>query len=410
MFFLVPILIMFVYSLMPRGIYGGVEPGFTLEHYRRFFDPLYLDILQRTFVWSVACTVICLLLGYPVAYAIARGGKWKNLLLFLVVLPFWTSFLVRTFAMIFLLRDTGLINNWLLKLGLIEEPITMLYTPFAVMAGLVYGFLPFMILPIYASLEKLDLSLLEAAEVLGARPAERFRRVTLPLSMPGVVAGCLLVFIPALGSFLTSDLLGGAKQMMIGNLVQNQFSAARNWPFGSAASFIVMALVLVAVMLYLRVKDKTPGEARLRWASRCPGGSSASAWRCTPSSTCRSWCWWSSRSTTPSSRWTGPASRSTGTTGCCERPDILRGLKASLIVGGASTVISAVLGTLIALALARHRFRGRTALEGFLYVPIVTPEIVVGISLLILFALVEDSRSASRPSSSRTWRSASPSW
>jgi spermidine/putrescine transport system permease protein len=256
-FFLVPILIMLVYSLMPRGIYGGVDPGFTLEHYRRFFDPLYLDILQRTFVWSMACTVICLVLGYPVAYVIARAGRWKSFLLFLVVLPFWTSFLVRTFAMIFLLRDTGLINNWLVRLGM--DPIAMLYTPFAVLAGLVYGFLPFMILPIYASLEKLDLSLLEAAEVLGARPAERFRRVTLPLSMPGVVAGCLLVFIPALGSFLTSDLLGGAKQMMIGNLVQNQFSAARNWPFGSAASFIVMTLVLAAVMLYLRVKDRTPG-------------------------------------------------------------------------------------------------------------------------------------------------------
>jgi spermidine/putrescine transport system permease protein len=258
-FFLIPILIMLVYSVMPRGIYGGVERGFTLEHYRRFFDPLYLDILQRTFVWSIACTVICLLLGYPVAYVIARGGRWKNLLLFLVVLPFWTSFLVRTFAMIFLMRDTGFINIWLLKLGLVQDPITMLYTPFAVMAGLVYGFLPFMILPIYASLEKLDLSLLEAAEVLGARPAARFRRVTLPLSMPGVVAGCLLVFLPALGSFLTSDLLGGAKQLMIGNLVQNQFSAARNWPFGSAASFIVMTLVLAAVMLYLRVKDRTPG-------------------------------------------------------------------------------------------------------------------------------------------------------
>jgi spermidine/putrescine transport system permease protein len=258
-FFLIPILIMLVYSVMPRGIYGGVERGFTLEHYRRFFDPLYLDILQRTFVWSIACTVICLLLGYPVAYVIARGGRWKNLLLFLVVLPFWTSFLVRTFAMIFLMRDTGFINIWLLKLGLVQDPITMLYTPFAVMAGLVYGFLPFMILPIYASLENLDLSLLEAAEVLGARPAARFRRVTLPLSMPGVVAGCLLVFLPALGSFLTSDLLGGAKQLMIGNLVQNQFSAARNWPFGSAASFIVMTLVLAAVMLYLRVKDRTLG-------------------------------------------------------------------------------------------------------------------------------------------------------
>jgi spermidine/putrescine transport system permease protein len=260
LFFLVPLVIMLVYSFMPRGIYGGVEPGFTLEHYARFFDPLYLEVLGRTFVWSIACTVICLLLGYPVAYVIVRSGRWRNLLLFLVVLPFWTSFLVRTFAMIFLMRDTGMINSWLIKLGMIGEPLTMLYTPFAVMAGLVYGFLPFMILPIYASLEKLDTSLLEAAEVLGARPRAQFRRVTLPLSMPGVVAGCLLVFIPALGSFLTSDLLGGAKQMMIGNLVQNQFSSARNWPFGSAASFIVMGLVLAAVMVYLRVKDQNGGR------------------------------------------------------------------------------------------------------------------------------------------------------
>jgi spermidine/putrescine transport system permease protein len=264
LFFLVPLLVMFVYSFMPRGIYGGVESGFTLEHYARFFDPLYLDVLRRTFVWSIACTVICLVLGYPVAYLIVRGGRWRTILLFLVVLPFWTSFLVRTFAMIFLMRDTGLINNWLLKLGLIDQPLTMLYTPFAVMAGLVYGFLPFMILPIYASLEKLDPSLLEAAEVLGARPRARFRKVTLPLSMPGVVAGCLLVFIPALGSFLTSDLLGGAKQMMIGNLVQNQLSSARNSPFGSAASFIVMALVLAAVMIYLRVRDKNTGEVKAK--------------------------------------------------------------------------------------------------------------------------------------------------
>jgi spermidine/putrescine transport system permease protein len=264
LFFLIPLLIMFVYSFMPRGMYGGVEPGFTLEHYTRFFDPLYLEVLQRTFVWSIACTVICLILGYPVAYLIVQGGRWRNLLLFLVVLPFWTSFLVRTFAMIFLMRDSGLINNWLLKLGVIGQPLSLLYTPLAVMAGLVYGFLPFMILPIYASLEKLDPSLLEAAEVLGARPRARFRKVTLPLSMPGVVAGCLLVFIPALGSFLTSDLLGGAKQLMIGNLVQNQFSSARNWPFGSAASFIVMALVLAAVMIYLRVRDKNTGEAKAK--------------------------------------------------------------------------------------------------------------------------------------------------
>jgi spermidine/putrescine transport system permease protein len=261
LFFLVPLLIMAAYSLMPRGTYGGVRSGFTLEHYRRFFDPLYLDILRRTVVWSLAVTGICLLLGYPVAYLVAQARRWRSVLLFLVVLPFWTSFLVRTFALIFLLRDTGLVNTVLLRLGLIDAPITLLYTPFSVLVGLVYGFLPFMILPIYASLEKLDPTLLEAAETLGATPTARFLQVTLPLSLPGVVAGCFLVFIPALGSFLTADLLGGAKQLMIGNLIQNQFSAARNWPFGSAASFVVTAAVLVTVVGYLRLRDRAPGGA-----------------------------------------------------------------------------------------------------------------------------------------------------
>ncbi len=258
LFFVAPILIMFAYSFMPRGEYGGVDSGFTFENYARFADPLYIGIVWRTLLDSVACTVICVLLGYPVAYVVARATKWRNVLMFLVVLPFWTSFLVRTFAMIFLLRDTGLINTLLADIGLesLDDPIIMLYTPFAVMLGLVYGFLPFMILPIYSSLEKLDLSLLEAAEVLGARPTARFLRITLPLSMPGVVAGSMLVFIPALGSFLTSDLLGGAKNVLIGNVVQAQFSTARNWPFGSALSFIVMALVLVAVMGYLRARDR----------------------------------------------------------------------------------------------------------------------------------------------------------
>ena len=255
-FVLVPILIMVTYSVMPRGRFGGADAGLTLEHYRRFFDPLYLGILYRTIVWSVAATATCLVLGYPVAYALARSGRWKHVLLFLVILPFWTSFLVRTFAMIFLMRDSGVLNTLLIQAGLLEQPIPMLYTPFAVTTGLVYGFLPFMVLPIYASLEKLDWSLLEAAEVLGARGPSRFLRVTLPLSMPGVVAGSLLVFIPSLGSFLTADLLGGAKQVMIGNLIQNQFAAGRNWPFGSAASFIVMVLVLGAVMWYLRMRDR----------------------------------------------------------------------------------------------------------------------------------------------------------
>lgn len=261
LFFFVPIAVVFGYSFMTRGIYGGVTGGFTLEHYHRFLDPLYLAVLRRTVTLAVSCTVLCLVVGYPMAYTIARAGRWKSLLLFLVVVPLWTSFLVRTYALIFLLRDTGFVNAVLLALGVVREPLVLLYTPGAVLAGLVYGYLPLMVLPIYVSLEKLDPTLLEAAEVLGARPLARFWRITLPLSAPGVVAGAMLVFIPALGAFLTPDLLGGAKQMMIGTLVQNQFGAARNWPFGSAASFILMAVVLVAVLAYLRLRDRAPMEA-----------------------------------------------------------------------------------------------------------------------------------------------------
>jgi spermidine/putrescine transport system permease protein len=259
-FFVIPILIMASYSVMERGTYGGVEAGFTLEPYARFFDPLYLRILARTLWLAALTTLLCFVIGYPMAYAIAGAGRWKHALLFLVVLPFWTSFLVRTYAIMFLLRDTGLVNSALVAIGATDSPITLLYTPGAVLAGLVYGYLPFMILPVYASLEKLDPALLEAAESLGARPLARFLRVTLPLSFPGVVAGCLLVFIPSLGAFLTPDLLGGAKQVMVGNLVQQQFGSARDWPFGSAVSFVLMALVLTAVYAFLRRGSALPEE------------------------------------------------------------------------------------------------------------------------------------------------------
>jgi spermidine/putrescine transport system permease protein len=260
LFFAVPLAILVGYSFLHRGTYGGVSPGFTLEHYRRFGDPIYLSVAFRTLWIALATTALCLLLGYPVAYLIARAGRWRHALLFLVILPFWTSFLVRTYAMIVLLRSGGVINSVLMGLGITGAPLDLLYTPGAVLAGLVYGYLPFMILPIYASLERLDLDLLDAAEVLGARAWSRFRRVTLPLSLPGVAAGSLLVFIPALGAFLTPDLLGGAKTMMLGNLVQNQFGPARNWPFGAAISFALMAVVFVALLLWLRVRD-AEGEA-----------------------------------------------------------------------------------------------------------------------------------------------------
>jgi spermidine/putrescine transport system permease protein len=187
---------------------------------------------------------------------IVQARRWRTTLLFLVVLPFWTSFLVRTYATIFLLRDTGLVNQALLALGLIRQPIQMLYSPGAVLFGLVTGYLPFMVLPICASLEKTDPALHEAAEVLGAGEWRRFLRVTWPLALPGVLAGTLMVFVPMLGSFLVPDLLGGARVELIGNLIESQFTAARNWPFGSALSFLLLGVVLLSLLLRVRVRDE----------------------------------------------------------------------------------------------------------------------------------------------------------
>ena len=252
-FFLLPLVLMGVYSFLERGLYGGVTWIFTWENYTRFVNPLYLKILLRTFRISFLTTVILLIIGYPMAYRIARADKrWRNILLFLVVLPFWTSDLIRTYAWMLILRDTGLLNNLFQSLHLISKPLTLLYTEAAILMGLAYVYLPFMVLPLYASIEKLDLTLLEAAEDLGATPFWRFLKVTVPLTKSGILAGSLLVFIPSVGAFVVPDLLGGAKAMMIGNLVQLQFGPARNWPFGSSASFILMTVVLFAVFAYLK--------------------------------------------------------------------------------------------------------------------------------------------------------------
>ena len=246
-----PIAIILIYSFLTRGDYGGVEKPWTLENYQRLADPLYLRILWRSIWLSAAATTICALLGFPLALYIARAGKRRNLLLQMVLLPFWTSFLVRTYAWLFILRDTGLVNTALLNLGLIHTPLPLLYNDGAVLLGLVYSFLPFFILPVYATLERLDPALPEAAADLGARPGSILRRVILPLAAPGIAAGCVLVFVPCLGSYLTPDLLGGGKTVMLGNLVQNQFTTARDWPFGAAASMVLL-LISAGVMLVLR--------------------------------------------------------------------------------------------------------------------------------------------------------------
>ena len=234
-------------------MYGGIQWSGTLANYISIADPLYLRIFWRSLWMAVLTTVVCLVLGFPLAYLIARAPhRWQGVLLLLVVIPFWTNFLVRTYAWMFILRSEGLLNTVLMELGMVERPLNLLFTDTAVVIGLVYGYLPFMVLPLYAALERLDPSLVEAAWDLYASPLRVFTRIVLPLAKPGVVAGCLLVFIPTVGAYVTPDLLGGARTMMIGNLIQHQYLVARDWPFGSALSFILMAGVLASVMYYLR--------------------------------------------------------------------------------------------------------------------------------------------------------------
>lgn len=273
--FLLPLLILFVISFGQRAVYGGLKPiedlgkyilsGTFLKNYARSLEPIYLQIYWRSLWMAVATTVFCLLISYPIAYYIAvdAPARRKNLLLGLVVVPFWTSFLIRTYAWMFILRTEGLINSVLVGSGLLHHPLELLYNDFAVMIGLVYGELPFMILPLYASLEKLDRSLLEASTDLGAGRVATFWRVTVPLTLPGIVAGIVLVFIPSLGQFIVSDLLGGAKTILAGNLIQNQFAIARNKPFGSAVAFELTAAVLLLLSAYALYSKRRGQEVLL---------------------------------------------------------------------------------------------------------------------------------------------------
>jgi spermidine/putrescine transport system permease protein len=285
-FFVLPNLIVLAVSLGERSLSGTVVyPEFSLRNLGSYFDDyirffstingqyLYLRILGRSVWLAFLNTVICLLFGYPFAYWIARQPqKYRNILVFLVMIPFWTNFLVRTYAWMLILRDSGLINNfWTITLhdqavalagssrfftwlaSISENKLPLLFNQSAVFLGLFYGFFPFVVLPLYSNLEKLDWSLLEAASDLGANTWNRITRVLLPLTMPGIVAAAIIVFIPSLGSYVTPDLLGGGKVSLLGNLLQQQFMTARDWPFGSAIGFIMMALMLLAIMIYFRV-------------------------------------------------------------------------------------------------------------------------------------------------------------
>jgi spermidine/putrescine transport system permease protein len=265
-FGIAPLLITFVYSFLTPAPFGGVVWEFSTDAYVQFlferdlfdetlvvFTSSYLEIFGRSASLAVMTTIACLLIGFPTAYFMAsQPPRRRYVWVFLITIPFWSNLLIRTFSMLLIIRDEGFINNFLLWLGLIDRPIVMLYTDFAIALGLLYSFLPFMVLPLYASLEKLDFRLVEAGFDLYANRFQVLRRIVVPLAKPGIVAGCILVFIPALGAYITPLMLGGGKNLMIGNLIALQFGSSRNWPFGSAAAFILMAVVMIALLIYVR--------------------------------------------------------------------------------------------------------------------------------------------------------------
>ena len=259
-FAVAPALLVLTASFLARGQAEFVVPEFSLAGYAHILDPIFLQVFLRSVYIAGGATLCCLLAGYPFAYLLSRlkvsPGR-KRLLLLLVIIPFWTNSLVRTYALMFLLKTQGLLNQALLGLGIIDAPLSLLYTDLAVFIGLTYAMLPFMILPIYASVERLDPRLMEAARDLGAGRIRTFTGITLPMTMPGVVAGCMLVFFPALSMFYIPDLLGGAKSMLIGNYIKNQFLTFRNWPAGSAAGVLLTLLLGLLLLAHVRLSRRT---------------------------------------------------------------------------------------------------------------------------------------------------------
>ncbi|MBY0470950.1 ABC transporter permease [bacterium] len=255
-FLLIPLFIVVIYSLATRGEYGAVTFNFSLGNYFRIFDSVYLKIFLRSLQLAAVTSISCLLLGFPVAYVMATASpRWRQILMAMVVIPFWTNFVIRAYAIKFLLSDYGLINSLGMFLHLWSEPIYFSNSAFSVWLGMVTNYIPFMILPLYVSLEKFDFTMLEAARDLGASSWNSFWKVLVPLIKTGLITGLIFVFTPALGEFVVPDLLGGAKTMLIGNLITEQFMKTRDWPFGSALSLLLIVAVLVSLTIYLTNRD-----------------------------------------------------------------------------------------------------------------------------------------------------------
>ncbi|HHF2856842.1 MULTISPECIES: spermidine/putrescine ABC transporter permease PotB [Vibrio] len=249
LFVLVPNVMIIGTSFLTRDEANLIEMTFTFDNYLRLLDPLYAKVLMHSFYMAIVATLLCLVIGYPFAYIVAKmPEKWRPFMLFLVIVPFWTNSLIRTYGLKIVLGTQGILNKSLMAMEIIDKPLRIMYTETAVMIGLVYILLPFMILPLYSAIEKLDNTYIEAAKDLGANKLQTITKVILPLTMPGIIGGCLLVLLPALGMFYISDLLGGAKNLLIGNVIKSQVLNARDWPFGAATS--IALTFAMAVMLY----------------------------------------------------------------------------------------------------------------------------------------------------------------
>ena len=274
-FALLPAFGLMLVSLLDKGeIHEFFIPVLTLENYKELFAPVFLTVLWDSVSLAALSTLVCLLVGYPFAYRIAKSrAKWRPWLLLLVIIPFWTNSLIRTYALILIIGAQGMVNKALLALGIISTPLELMYTDFAVFVGLTYTFLPFMVLPLYASIEKLDPSLADAAKDLGAGSLRTFWHITLPLTLPGIVAGCMLVFLPSLGCFYVPEILGGAKNMLLGTFIKNQFGVANNWPLGAASSFVLTILLFIMAGLYHLSSLRVAGRER----KGLPGASSLQA-------------------------------------------------------------------------------------------------------------------------------------
>ena len=254
LFLAIPLVYVVVMSFCTRGLYGGVQYLLTFENYKSIFSALYLKVTWKSLVMAFETCIICLLIAYPFAWFLSRAPKHlSGILMLLVILPFWVSALLRLNGWSNILRDSGIVNTLLMKLGLIQRPITMMYTDGAVLFGMVYCMVPFMILPLHTSISKLDYSLIEAAMDLGANRVHTFFRVVLPETLPGIFAGTIQVFIPSLGAFFVADVMGGGNSVYLGNLIQNQFLVARNWPLGAAFSVLLIVFTLIMLRLYVQI-------------------------------------------------------------------------------------------------------------------------------------------------------------